>query len=136
MSALEKFHCNKKFGATVKPLFSNKIKLAEKIVLSENETLTKDEEEVANTFNDFFVNIVPNLGIKTQHEFLKTTDNSQDTIKNAICKYEDHASIILIKKHMEGAHSSFVFETITKEKIEKLVTKLNTKKAVQSNDIP
>ena len=27
--------------------------------------------------------------------------------------------IILIKKHMEGANSSFVFDTVTKEKIEK-----------------
>ena len=36
---------------------------------------------------------------------------------------------------MEGANSSFVFEIITKEKIEKLITNLN-RKAVQSNDIP
>ena len=67
---------NKKFWTTVKPLFSNKIKSVENIVLSENGVLIKDEEEVANIFNIFFVNIVPNLGIKTQHEFLNTTDNS------------------------------------------------------------
>ena len=35
-------------------------------------------------FNDCFVNIVPNLGIRTQHEF--PTDNSQDPIDNAIFK--------------------------------------------------
>ena len=82
------------------------------------------------------MNILPNLGINTQHEFLNTTDNSQDPIENAICKYENHPSIILIKKHMQGANSSFVFETVTKEKIEKLITNLNIRKAVQSNDIP
>ena len=82
------------------------------------------------------MNIVPNLGIKTQHEFLNTTDNSQDPIENAICKYENHPSIILIKKYMEGTNSSFVFEIVTKEKIEKLITNLNIRKAVQSNDIP
>ena len=48
----------------------------------------------------------------------------------------NHPSIILIKKHMEGANSCFVSETVTKEKIEKLVTKLNIRKAIQSNDIP
>ena len=37
---------------------------------------------------------------------------------------------------MEGANSSFVFETDTKENIEKLITNLNIRKAVQSNDIP
>ena len=113
-----------------------KIKSAENIVLSENGTLIKYQEEVANIFNYFFVNIVPNLGIKTQHEFSNTNHNSQDPIENAICKYENHSSIILIKKHMEGANSSFVFETVTKEKLEKLVTNLSIRKAVQSNDIP
>ena len=82
------------------------------------------------------MNIVPNLGIKTQHEFLNTTDNSQDPIENAICKYENHPSVILIKKHMQAANFSFVFETVTKEKIEKLITNLNFRKGVQSNDIP
>ena len=37
---------------------------------------------------------------------------------------------------MEGTNSSFVFETVTKEKIEKLIRNLNIRKAVQSNDIP
>ena len=103
---------NKKFGSTVKPLFSNKIKSAENIVLTENGKYIKDEEIVANIFSDFFVNIVPNLGIMTQHEFLNTTDNSQDRIENAISKYENHPSIILIKNYLEGTNSSFVFETI------------------------
>ena len=84
---------------------------------------------------DFFVYIEPNLDTKTQHEFFNTTDNSQDPIQNSFCKYENHPSIILIKKHVELANSSFIFETVTKEKIEKLVTNLNIRKAVQSNDI-
>ena len=37
---------------------------------------------------------------------------------------------------MQGANSSFVFETVIKEKIENLITNLNIRKAVQSNDIP
>ena len=28
--------------------------------------MVKDEKEVTNTFNDFFVNIAPNLGINTE----------------------------------------------------------------------
>ena len=127
---------NNKFWPSVKSYFSNKIKSIENNVLSENGVLIKDEEEVAKIFNNFFVNTVANLGIKTQHKSLNTTDNSQDPIENAICKYENHPSIILIKKHMEGANSSFVFESVTKEKIEKLITNLNIRKAVQSNNIP
>ena len=36
---------------------------------------------------------------------------------------------------MEGK-SSFVFETVIKEKIEKLITNTNIRKVAQSNDIP
>ena len=36
---------------------------------------------------------------------------------------------------MQGVNSSFAFETVTKEKIEKLITNLIIRKAVQSNDI-
>ena len=86
---------------TIKP-FSNKIKSAKNIALSENGKLIKDQEEVDNIFNVFFVNILPNLGSRTQRKSLKTTDNSQDLIQNAICKYENHPSIILIMKNMEG----------------------------------
>ena len=50
---------DKKFWAKVKPLFPSKIKSAENIALSEYGKLTKDEEEVANIFNDFFVNMLP-----------------------------------------------------------------------------
>ena len=67
---------------------------------------------------------------------LTHTDNSQDPIVGAISKYENHPSIILIKEHMEGANSSFVFEAVTKEKNEKPVTNQNIRKTVQSNDIP
>ena len=45
---------------------------------------------------------------------------------------------ILIMNYLEAANSSFVFETVTNQKIEKLKnwTNLNIRKAVQSNDIP
>ena len=79
------------------------------------------------------MNIAPNLGIRTQHEFLNTINNLKDPIEVANCKCENHPSIILIKKHMEGANLG---KSVTKEKSEKLVANLNIRKAVQSNDIP
>ena len=36
---------------------------------------------------------------------------------------------------MDAASSTFVFKTVPKEKIKKLVNNLNSRKAVQSNDI-
>ena len=79
---------NKKFWTTVKSLFCNKIKSVENITLDENGKLVRNEKEVANIFNDFFVNIVPNLGINKEHDFLNTTNISHNPIENAIYKYE------------------------------------------------
>ena len=44
----------------MKPLFYNKIKSVENITLDENGKLVRNENEVANIFNDLFVNIFPN----------------------------------------------------------------------------
>ena len=95
-----------------------------------------DEKEVANIFNYFFVNIVPNLGINTEHKFLNTINISHNPIENAIYKYENHPSVIAIKNHMKGTNSSLSFQTVTNANTAKLVTDLDNKKAAQSMDIP
>ena len=127
---------NKKFWTTVKPLFCSKIKSVENITLNENGKLVRDEKEVANIFNDFFVIIVPNSGIDTERDFLNTRNISHNPIENAIYKYENHPSVIAIKKHMKDTSSSLSFKTVTKEHEAKVITNLDNKKAVQSMDTP
>ena len=68
----------------VEPLFCNKIKSVENVMLNENGKLERDGKEVANIFNDFFVKFVAILGINTEHEFLNTTDISHNPIENTI----------------------------------------------------
>ena len=77
---------NKKFWATVKPIFSNKIKSAENIYLDESGEVIRNEKEVANVFHKYFVNIVPNIvGITNSHDLLSDLDTTNDpTEKN--CK--------------------------------------------------
>ena len=77
----------KKIWTTVEPLFCNKIKSVEYITLDGNGKLVRDEKEVANVFNNFFVNIVPNLGINTENDFLDTTNISHNLIENTIYKF-------------------------------------------------
>ena len=106
----------------------------ENITLDENGKLVRDEKEVAYIFNDFFVKIVPILGINTEHEFLNTTNISLNPIENAIYKYVNHPSAIAIKNHMKGTNSSFSFQTVTKQNTAKLITNLDNK--LKSMDIP
>ena len=77
----------KKIWTTVEPLFCNKIKSVEYITLDGNGKLVRDEKEVANVFNNFFVNIVPNLGINTEKDFLDTTNIFHNLIENTIYKF-------------------------------------------------
>ena len=100
---------SKKFWATVKPLFSNKIKSTEYITLEENGKIITNDKELARIFNEFFVNIVANLGINTKHSFLINTDNENDPIEKTIAKCKNHSSIISIKNFMENSDSSFSF---------------------------
>ena len=84
----------------------------------------------------FFVNIVPNFGINSEHEFLNTTNISHNPIENAIYKCKNHPSVIAIRNYIKGTNSSFSFQTVTKENTAKLITNLDNKKAAQSMDIP
>ena len=127
---------SKKFWATVKPLFSNKIKSTEYITLEENGKIISNDKELARIFNEFFVNMVPNLGINTNHSFLINTDNENDPIEKAIAKYKNHPCIISIKKFMENSDSSFSFQHVLKDKITRTIKMLDPKKVVLSNDIP
>ena len=52
---------NRKFWCTVKPFLSDKIQSRKNIILVNNERITSDEVEVANTLNNFFSNIIKNL---------------------------------------------------------------------------
>ena len=83
-----------KFWATVKPLFSNKIKSAENIYLHESGETIRNEKEVANVFNKYFVNIVPNvMGITNNHDLLSDVDTTKDPTEKIINKYQNHPSI-------------------------------------------
>ena len=127
---------SKKFWDTVKPLFSNKIKSTEYITLEENGKIISNDKELARIFNEFFVSIVPNLGINTNHSFLINTNNENDPTEKAIAKYKNHPSIISIKKFMENSDSSFSFQHVLKDKITKTIKMLDPRNIFQSNDIP
>ena len=129
---------NKRFWATVKPLFSNKIKSADSIFLAESGEIIRNEVKVANVFNKYFVNMVPSMGITNNNKFLSTTDTSDtnDPLEKIIDKYKNHPSITCINRHMTNSELSFTFQPVTNNQISNLMKLLNDKKAVQSTDIP
>ena len=63
------------------------------ITLNEDEKLIKNEDQIANILNTFFIEIIPNLGIKVDERYLCNVSNISDPIEKAIQKYKNHSSI-------------------------------------------
>ena len=126
---------NKKFWKNVAPLFSNKIKSKERITLIENENIISSDKKVAETFHEFFSNVVKCLNI-SQNPYLISGTSQTDPVLQSIEKFSKHPSIINIKKRMNNSNYTFSFKFETQEKFSKLIQNLNCNKATQQYDIP
>ena len=73
---------NKKFWKNVKPIFGNKNKGNKTITLKEGNEVITDHGKLVQTFNEYFVNIVPSLSITSFHE--KNNDGNNDNIDSTI----------------------------------------------------
>ena len=137
---------NNSFSKTVKPfLLINKIKskrtLIEKKCIPGRSTgnsfrkkITEDQA-VAEVFNKFFINIVPNLKISTDHGYDNDFIATDDQVANAVNKFRNHSSIIMIKNKKKN-DQSFSFGPVTYDDVLKKVNTLDTAKASQQSDIP
>ena len=83
----------------MKPLFSNRVRSNTYITLNENEKLIKNEYEVPNIFNSFFIESVPNLGTKVDERNLCNASNISDPIEKAIQKCKNHSWVSLLSKN-------------------------------------
>ena len=139
---------NKTFWKTVKPFFTDKIKTKSKITLIEknivsqegqekivSEKIITEDQAVAEVFNNFFINIVPNLKISTNHGYDNDFIATDDQVTNAVNKFWNHSSIIMIK-NKKVADQSFSFGPVTYDDVLKIVNTLDTAKASQQSDIP
>ena len=77
---------NKKFWKNAKPIFGNKNKGNKTIALEEANEVITDDRNLAQTFNEYFVNIVPSFGITSFHE--SNVDVNNDNIDKTIKKFE------------------------------------------------
>ena len=101
---------NKTFRKTVKPLFTDKVQIKSKITLMEKKVISKqgqetnhtekiisDDKAIAEVFINFFINIVPNLKIPVENNIYHEYSETDDLVLNAINKFNNHSSIIMIK---------------------------------------
>ena len=87
---------SKKFRKNLKPIFGNKNKGNKIMTLVEGNEVITNEEKLAQTFSEYFVNIVLSLGITSFRE--NNDDVNNDNIDNTITKFEGYPSIVAIKE--------------------------------------
>ena len=124
---------NKLFWKTVKPSFTDKTLKDERITLVENNKVVSDESKLVEIFSKYFGNIVQNLGIDGLTN--TSSDNDAVTIRQAIEKYQNHPSIKVIRENIDTTNN-FSFDLINPECISKIISNLDTSKAIQQGDIP
>ena len=131
---LESITDSKRFWKTMKPFFSDKTYLNRKITLIEEGKIISNDNEVAETMNDFFSNAVKKLEIKGYEEDVDT-QNDTDTIENIIDKFKEHPSILKIKE-MVKVTNVFSFSKASNIKILQEIFRLNKNKPTTENNIP
>ena len=125
---LSKITDNKMFWKTVKPLLSNKTTITQKITLKEGDKIVSDDQDVANTLNKHFIDSVRCLshsGGCDQH--ILNLNCLEDPLKNVICRFRYHPSIIAIKNN--NSDDAFNFATLTENEVSDEIKKLDPTKA-------
>ena len=129
---------NKNFWKSAKPLFSDKITVKEIINLTESGKILSSDTDIAETFNDYFSNVVQNLNIPRENSMLNTDICINPVLAvvekiQASSKYHFYQE----KKMREKGQPRFSFHFVTlEETLKQEVTLLSYKKASQASGIP
>ena len=117
---------SKKFWDRVKPVFDNKMK-AKDITLVENRKLIISEKQLAKTFKEYFVDMVPNTRIRainlSTYEYHETNN-----IVLINLKYKGHPSIKAVTNSITQCENIF-FRKVSEKKVIEEIKNLNAKKA-------
>ena len=119
-----------------KPFLTNKISLSsESITIKDKDKFIDEEKELAEIFNNYYINIVEKKsGKPVENSFANYDDNFKAVLK-IIEKHEKHQSILEIRKKLK------LTETLKIPKAEvshvnKLLKNINIKKATGPDTIP
>ena len=123
---------NKLFWKTMKPFLSENCTYASKISLVHNDNVISDDQELADTFNNFFEHAVDNLGIQ---EYQSDHNIDINSISDDPIDPKNHPSIIMINENV-SFESRFSFMAVNEDDIQRKILNLNPKKPGVFGNIP
>eukprot|EP00794_Sanderia_malayensis_P000652 gene652-1320_t len=126
---------DKKFWKTMKPLFSNVNPMSEKINLIENGKILSNDEEIAECFNEYFINITDEMDIDPSlKENIPENMTPAQLVVRAVNKYVQHPSIRKIKTYYQNTEK-FKFSHVIPNEVMRQIEALDTNKS-NSGKIP
>ena len=128
---------NKTFWETVRPFLSNRgTHDNHDIILDENGELTKDNREVSEILNDFYVDIVERTtGMKSSQDSFSKTDSVDEQLDIIVEKYKAHPSIQKIKDDNPFL-SHYSLSCATEDTILRILLSLNVTKGAGYDTLP
>ena len=97
--------------------------------------MISEDQVVAEVFNRFFINIVPNFKISPNHNYDTDFLVTNDQVTNVLNKFKNHSSIFMTKSKRK-IDQCFSFGPVTNDDVLKNTNNLDTAKASQQCDIP
>ena len=91
--------------------------------------------EIAETFNDFFMNVVPSLKISPKENSKTNVGNDNEPILSYINKFKNHPSI-KVRKSRKKEEQIFTFSYVSYQEVLNKIRKLQTVTTRQQIDIP
>ena len=90
---------------------------------------------MAETFKEFFGNIIPSINISPKESHETGVENGNESILNYINKFKNHPSIKVIKSRRKE-EQTFTFNYVSYKDILNKIRKLQTATKIQQYDIP
>ncbi len=130
---------NKDFWNLVKPFLTNKGGLSgsDILLVKDNEIISNDRE-LAETFNDHYINIVEKSSGNKPQSLADSNKQTSDRniVKLILEKYANHPSILAILQNPENNFSSFSFRAVESNEVLKMLKNVNRKKSTGEDQIP
>ena len=119
---------NRVFWKIVKPKNSDNVKIRSKITLVEDDKILSQDAEIAETFNEYFINI-PILNMPNNKSFsTQTRSIEENAISGIIERYKDHPNINLFKSKNSCLAYTFSFTPVSIEDLKRAIESLDPKK--------
>ena len=135
---LKSFLDNKNFWKNVKPFFSEKGSVGQKISIVDGNNIISDSALLAEHFKTFFKQAVDNLDLPSNNDILNLNirGDLHCPIDIITAKFASHPSILKIRENMTRHPSTFSFHQVGLTSIKKTISQLNNKKATTFGNVP